>query len=237
MIGTILNVITIIVGGALGILFGKWLPERIQQTVLAGMGLFTAVLGIQMFFKTTNAMIVLGGVLIGAVLGEWWRIEDGLLWIGKWLEQHFTKNEQNNDETDSLFIRGFITASLLFCIGPIAILGSIQDGLTGDYSLLAIKSTLDGFASMFFASTLGIGVLFSALPILIYQGGLSLLAVQAQTFLSPSMMNEITATGGVLLLGVSFNSLLKIKSIRLGNFLPSLIISPLIVAILAFFGK
>jgi uncharacterized protein len=127
MIGTILNVFTIIAGGIIGIFFGKRLPERVQNTVLSGMGLFTSVLGIQMFLKTSNSMIVLGGLLIGALLGEWWRIEDGLHWLGAWLEKRLLKS-QDGQSKDSNFIRGFVTASLLFCVGPVAILGSIQDG-------------------------------------------------------------------------------------------------------------
>src|SRR4030066_334036 len=130
----------------------------------------------------------------------------------------------------SRFIRGFLTASLVFCVGPMTILGSIQDGLTGDYSLLAIKSVLDGFAALAFASTLGLGVLFSTLVILIYQGGISLLAAQAQALVSPAMMAEMTAVGGVLLLGISVSNLLELKPIRVGNFLPALIIAPITVA-------
>jgi len=117
-----------------------------------------------------------------------------------------------------------------------AILGSIQDGLTGDYSLLAIKSVLDGFASLAFASSLGVGVLFSALALLVYQGGLTLLAAQVQSISTPAMMNEMTATGGVLLLGLAVSSLLELKPIRVGNFLPALAIAPLIVAVLAALG-
>ena len=134
------------------------------------------------------------------------------------------------------FIRGFLASSLLFAIGPIAILGSIQDGLTGDYNLLAIKSVLDGFAALAFAASLGVGVLFSSLVILVYQGSLSLLAAQAQAVITPAMMAELTATGGVLLIGISFSNLLEIKPIRVANFLPALLVSPLIVALLAYFG-
>jgi uncharacterized membrane protein YqgA involved in biofilm formation len=133
-------------------------------------------------------------------------------------------------------VRGFLTASLLYIIGPMAILGSIQDGLTGDYSLLSIKAVLDGFASLAFASSLGIGVLFSSLVVLVFQGGLSLLAIQAQALITPMMINEMSATGGILLMGIAISSLLEIKPIRVGNFLPALIIAPLIVAILTLLG-
>jgi uncharacterized membrane protein YqgA involved in biofilm formation len=129
-------------------------------------------------------------------------------------------------------VRGFLTASLLFCIGPMAILGSINDGLSGDYSLLAVKSVLDGFASLAFASTLGIGVLFSSLPVFVYQGGISLMGGGLSAILTDAMIAEMTATGGVILAGLAISSLLEIKPIRVGNFLPALAVAPLIVWIL-----
>ena len=136
---------------------------------------------------------------------------------------------QGKPGAGSRFVRGFMVSSLLYCIGPIAILGSIQDGLTGDYKLLAVKSTLDGFASIAFASTLGVGVMFSSLIILVYQGGISLLAHQLNAIVTDPMMAEMTATGGVILIGVAFNNLLELKKIRVGNFLPALAAAPLIV--------
>ena len=145
MTGTFINIAAVLLGGALGLVFGARVPERLKATVVAGMGLFTVAIGIQMFLKTQNAIIVLGALLIGALLGEWWHIEDGLQELGQILERRFTKNTETSEETSSKFVRGFLTASLLFCVGPLAILGSIQDGLTGDYSLLAVKSVLDGF--------------------------------------------------------------------------------------------
>jgi uncharacterized membrane protein YqgA involved in biofilm formation len=237
MIGTLLNITTVLIGGTLGLLFGSRLPDQLRKTVIAGLGLFTLAYGIYNFLKTQNPLIVLGSLLIGALLGEWWKIEDGLQMIGMWLEKRFTRHPDNETENrpSNRFIRAFLTASLVFCVGPMSILGSIQDGLKGDYSLLAIKSVLDGFAAMAFATTLGAGVLFSALVILFYQGGISLLASQLNTILTPVMMSEMTAVGGVLLLGIAISSLLEIKPIRVGNFLPALAIAPLIVALLAFF--
>jgi hypothetical protein len=198
------------------------------------MGLFTTALGLQMFFKSENTLIVLGALIIGALLGEWIGIEDGLQAFGQMLEKRFSRDSETG--SSSKFVRGFMVSSLLFCIGPIAILGSIQDGLTGDYKLLAVKSTLDGFASIAFASTLGIGVLFASLPILIYQGGVSLLAGQLNAIITDPMMAEMTATGGILLMGVGVSNLLEIKKIRVGNFLPALAIAPLIVWVLSRFG-
>jgi hypothetical protein len=232
MTGTLINIATVIAGSILGLIFGSRIPAKLKDTVIAGMGLFTAAMGLQMFLKTENPLIVLGGILIGTLLGEWMRIEDGLHRLGEVLEQRFSREE---DDGSNKFVRGFLTASLLFCVGPMAILGSIQDGLTGDYNLLAVKSVLDGFASVAFASTLGIGVAFSSLIVLVYQGGISLLAGQLNAIVTTSMMNELTAAGGVLLIGVGISNLLEIKKIRVGNMLPALFIAPLIVWILSLF--
>lgn len=237
MTGTFLNVATVLVGGTLGLFFGARVPERLKATVIAGMGLFVTAIGIQMFLKTSNSIIVLGALLIGALLGEWWRIEDGLQSVGAMLERRFTRNGEHADDASSKFVRGFLTTSLLFCVGPLTILGSIQDGLTGDYRLLAVKSVLDGFAALAFASTLGVGVLFSSLVILLYQGGISLLAAQLNSLVTTPMMNEMTAAGGVILVGLAVSSLLEIKKIRVGNFLPALAIAPLIVWLISLFGK
>ena len=235
MIGTLINIATVLIGGVIGLFFGARLPERIRATIIAGLGLFTGAMGLQMFLKTENSIIVLVSLLLGGLLGEWWSIEDRLSSLGGFLERKFTRNDTSNQQ-GSRFIRGFLTASLVFCVGPMTILGSIQDGLTGDYQLLAIKSVLDGFASLAFASSLGIGVLFSTLIILTYQGGLSLLAAQAQAIINQPMMNEMTAVGGVILIGIAISSLLEIKPIRVGNFLPALVIAPLIVYLLAVLG-
>jgi len=238
MTGTLINVATILIGGTLGLLFGARVPERLKGTIISGMGLFTAAIGMQMFLQTKNSLVVLGALLIGALLGEWWKIEDRLQSVGQVLEARFAKGgaDASGEVTSNIFVRGFLTASLLFCVGPMAILGSIQDGLTGNYNLLAVKSVLDGFASLAFASTLGVGVMFSSLMILVYQGGISLLAAQLNAIVTQSMMNELTATGGVILMGLAISSLLEIKKIRAGNFLPALLIAPLIVWILSLLG-
>lgn len=230
MTGTFLNIATVLIGGALGLIFGARIPAQLKATVISGMGLFTMAMGLQMFLNTENPLAVLGSLLIGTLLGEWWKIEDGLQNFGKFLEQRFSR--EGNDDSNK-FVRGFLTASLLFCVGPMTILGSIQDGLTGDYNLLAVKSVLDGFASLAFASTLGIGVMFSTIIILLYQGGISLLAAQLNSIVSPSMMNELTATGGVILVGLAISSLLEIRKIRVGNMLPALAVAPFIVWVLS----
>lgn len=239
MTGTLLNIATVLLGGILGLLFGARVPERLRQTVVAGLGLFTLAMGVQMFLSSQNAIIVLGSLLLGGLLGEWWRIEDGLRGLGAWLEQRFMRASENGSQapaSGSRFVRGFLTASLVFCVGPMTILGSINDGLRGDYQLLAIKAVLDGFAALAFASSLGVGVLFSTLIILVYQGGLTLLAAQVQAVVNEAMMSEMTAVGGVLLLGIAISSLLEIKPIRTANFLPALVIAPLIVVLIRGMG-
>lgn len=234
MTGTLINVIAIIAGSLVGILFGARLSEHLKSTVVNGMGLFTAAIGLKMFLQTQESLIVLGALIVGAVLGEWWRIEDGIANLGAWLEKRFTGASAGG--TSSRFVRGFLAASLLYCTGPIAIMGSIQDGLAGDFQLLAVKSVLDGFISIAFASTLGIGVMFSILPVFAYQASISLLAGTLSSLISEAMMTEMTATGGVILFGLGLSSLLEIKKIRVGNFLPALIIAPLIVWATAQFG-
>jgi len=232
--GTIINIATVLVGGLIGMLFGSRLPERMRNTVLSVLGLFTMVMGVQMFLTTQNSLVVLAALLVGTMLGEWWQIEDGMERLGNRLKNRFAKTFQGQDM--SRFVEGFLTASILFCIGPMTILGSIQDGLTGDYSLLAVKATLDGFAALAFASTMGIGVLFSTIVILSFQGGLSLLAVQAQTIATPMMMNEMSAAGGIILVGIALSNILNIKEIRSGNLLPALFLAPLFAVIFELLG-
>ena len=230
MTGTFINVIAILVGSGIGLSFGSRLSDHLKSTVLSGMGIFTAAVGMQMFLKTENALVVLGALIFGAVLGEWLKIEDWLQNLGTWLKRRLPGSSEEG--ASSLFVRGFLAASVLYCTGPMAVLGSISDGLRGDYLTLSIKSVLDGFLSIAFASTLGLGVAFSALPVFAYQGVISLLAAQLNAIISTAMMNEMTATGGILLIGIGIGSLLELKEIRVGNFLPALAIAPAIVYIL-----
>ncbi len=229
MTGTIINVLAILLGGSLGLLFGSRLPDRLRATVLAGLGLFTLGFGVLLFLDSRNPLIVVASLLFGALIGETLGVEEGLNRLGAWLE---TKVGGEGQADRGRFVRGFVTASVLFCVGPMAILGSIQDGLAGDYELLAVKSVLDGFSSLAFASTLGVGVLFSSGAILAYQGSISLLAAQAQSFLTEPMIAEMTATGGIIILGLAVSSLLELKPIRTGNLLPALLLAPLIVKLL-----
>ncbi len=229
MTGTIINIIAVLLGGGLGTLLGDRLPQRMRETVMHGIGLVTLVVGIHLTLQTQNILIVMGSVLVGALLGEWWQISAGLEHASEWLRQRVA--QRLSDRSLAHFTEGFVTASLVFCVGPMTIVGAIQDGLTGDFSLLAIKSVLDGFAALAFASTLGIGVVFSILTLLVYQGGITMLAGFAEMVLTAPMIAEMSATGGVLILAIGL-LLLDLKRIRVANLLPALLIAPLIVAAL-----
>ena len=228
MTGTIINVAAILVGGGAGMLFGAKLPARMRETFIWALGLFVIGLGVQMLLKSQNSLISIGSVLVGGALGEWWRIDKGMERVGGWLEARAARS--TSAEGTARFIKGFVSASLLFCVGPMAIMGAIDDGLRGNYQILAIKALLDGSVALAFAATLGEGVLFSALPVLLYQGAISLLAAQAQSVLTTPMTTELTAAGGLLMMGIGVGTLLELRPIRVANYLPALVIAPLIVA-------
>jgi len=243
MTGTILNVATVLVGSVLGTVLGNRLPEKVRETVVHGLGLTTLVIGLSLALKTQNILIALASILLGGISGELLDIEAALERLGRWLEARSSRlklpgSAATADSTSRTanFVRGFLTASLLFCVGPMTIMGSIQDGLTGDFTLLAIKSTMDGFAALAFASSLGWGVMFSALTVLVYQGGITLGAGWLKAALTDPMINEMTAVGGILMLGIGLG-LLEVKRIRVGNLLPALFIAPLIVALAAWLGR
>jgi uncharacterized membrane protein YqgA involved in biofilm formation len=190
-----------------------------------GVGLTSLVIGLQMSLATKNTLVVLGSLLAGGIVGELIRLHEGLNKLGDALQVEFSTGK------DGTFSKGFVTASLLFCVGPMTILGSFQDGLNGDYTLLATKSILDGFASLAFAASMGWGVVFAALTILIYQGGLTLGAGLVKPLLTEPMVVEMTATGGTLILAIGLN-LLDLTTVRVANFLPALLIAPVVVRLL-----
>lgn len=230
--GTLINAFTVIVGGTLGVSLGNRLPEKMRQTVLSGLGLMTLVLGMTMAIQTRNTLIPLFSVLIGGIIGEALHIEEGLERLGRWFEARFGRRAGAGTARGASIAQGFITASLVFCVGPLTILGSIQDGLMGNYTLLAIKSALDGFAGMALAASLGAGVILSALTVLGFQGGLSLLALLFGAALGgvtreTAWVIEMTATGGVVILSIGF-LLLDIKRIRAANLLPAIFVAPLL---------
>lgn len=223
MLGTFLNVAAVIIGGLIGLIIKSRLPTKLTDTAFQGIGLFTIILGVIMAIQTTNYLIMVFSLVIGAILGEYIDIEKRVDNFGLFLKKKIhTKNDR--------FSEGFITAFLLYCMGSMTILGAIEEGLGGVPNLLVTKSLMDGFGSIVLASTMGIGVLFSTIPLLLYQGGLTLLASQMQPFFSTAIITELTAVGGILLIGLGI-SILDIKKIRILNMLPSLII----VVILTYF--
>jgi uncharacterized membrane protein YqgA involved in biofilm formation len=223
LLGTAFNVAAIILGTMVGLVLKKRLPERMNSIAIQGLGLVTALIGVKMMITTENILVVLVSAVIGGILGELLRIEARLDAFGARMEAKFSKE-------GGTFAKAFVTSSLLYCVGPMAILGALQDGLRGDFTILLTKSGLDGIASVAFASTLGIGVLFSALPVAAYQGGITIGASALEHYLSSSMINEMTATGGLLIVGIALN-ILQVTKIRVGNLLPAILLAAILSAV------
>lgn len=217
MKGTLVNTATVIVGSSLGLLIGARFSEKINTVVMHALGLSTLLIGFKMAFKTDNILLVIGSLAIGGIIGEFIKLEQGLESLGEFIKRK-VKSKSGN------FVLGFVTSSLVFCIGPMTIVGSIQDGVSGDASVLYAKSLLDGFASVVFASSLGIGVIFSSLTVLIFQGSLTLLGGELSFLLKPEVLNELVATGGLIIVGIGIY-LLGIKKIKVGSFLPALVVA------------
>ncbi len=227
MTGTIINASVIVLAGLVGLFFRRGIPENISRTMQDGLGLLILAIGIQFAFKAESLAVVGVSLAIGAVLGEWQQWEGRLETLGRKLEKVFGGG-------DSQFVKGFVSSTLLFCVGAMAIVGSLQDGLTHNYEILLVKSMLDGIFAMIFAASMGVGVLFSALPVLIYQGAISLGAGYIKPLLTDPMLNNITALGGVLIAGIGFNAL-GITRIKVANLLPGLFLVPLLMALIQYF--
>lgn len=246
--GTLLNIITVFIGSGIGMAIGNRLTDRMQQSIMMGLGLVTFVVGLDNAGLTGNIIIPLLSLSIGIIIGELLKIEAALERFGGWLQARFSRTSEDTDDTPDpqalnpreRFITGFVTASLVFCVGPLTFVGAIQDGmgLASGFQFLAIKSVLDFFAGMAFASTFGIGVMFTVVTILVVQGGLAIFGsvlVQwmgdptlTETLNNNPLINEMTAVGGFILIGLAL-ILMDIKRPRVANFLPALIIAPLIV--------
>lgn len=216
MVGTLVNTATVIVGAGLGLVVGERLPERIKSIVLTALGLITLWIGVTMVVKGHKPLVIVIAVVVGAIIGELLRLEERIDWLGEWLRRRVRSKAPQ-------FVLGFVTASLLFCVGPMTIVGSLEDGLKGDSTLLVTKAIMDGFAAMALASSLGAGVLFSFLTVLIVQGGLTLLGSQMQFAMEPGVLQPLTAVGGILILGLALR-LLALKQVPVANFLPALVI-------------
>lgn len=219
MLGSIVNALAIVAGSLLGLLLKHGIKESYRQTIIDATAMAVLVIGMLGAIRTDIILLMVISLAVGSFIGEALRIEDRLNQLGQWLECRIS-------QTGSGFTKGFVTASLVFCVGSMAIVGSIESGLSGNYSTLLAKSVLDGIFAIFFASTMGVGVLFSAIPILVYEGLLTIGATGLKSLLSGPMINEISAVGGVLIMAIGINQL-QLKKIRVGNMLPAIFI-PLI---------
>ncbi len=216
MIGTLVNTATVIVGAGAGMLIGERLPERFRKIAITALGLITLWIGINMVVQGQKPLLIVIAVVLGAVIGELLRFEKRIESIGEWLRKRARSEAPQ-------FVLGFITASLLFCVGPMTVVGSLEDGLKGDSTLLITKSIMDGFAAIALASGMGLGVMFSAVTVLVVQGGLTLLGSRMQFALDPGVLYPMTAVGGIIILGLGLR-LLEIKPIPVANFLPALVL-------------
>lgn len=232
LFGTLINGLAIIIGSLIGTQL-KNIPERVKVTVMQAISLAVIVIGIGMGLKSENILIVIGSLAVGALLGERWDLEGKLNFIGQWLEKKTGAKEEGS------FAKGFVTATLIYVVGAMAILGALDSGLRNDHSVLYTKSMLDGFSAILFTSTLGIGVLFSAFPVMIYQGTIAILATQIVKFIPQEIIDtfivEMTATGGVMILAIGLN-ILGITKIRVANLLPAILIVGVTVYALSFFS-
>lgn len=221
MVGTLVNTAAVIMGGTIGLLLKKNMPERVTIIYFQAVGLFTLAIGITMVVKMDHILIVVGSLAIGSLLGEWMNIEAGAERLSEYLKKRFRIGNKK-------FSEGLVTAFLLFCIGSMTILGTIQEGTGGSSDLLFTKSLMDFFSAMLLASAFGFGVIVSAIPLLIFQGALTLLAMYAGSFFTAEIIQGLTSVGGILLIGLGIN-ILEIKKLRIMNMLPALVIVALLI--------
>jgi len=214
--GTIINIAAVIIGGLIGLLINRKLPRKIVVIIFQVMGLFTLVLGISMSLKTEHYIVVIGSLVIGAIIGEWIDLEK---YMNRWSEKLKARLKVGNDK----FTDGLITAFLLYCMGAMTILGAIEEGVEGSYDILLMKSLMDGVSSIALASALGVGVIFSVIPMLVYQGGLTLFSAYIGEHFTEVIISDLSATGGILLIGLGIN-ILEIKQLKILNMVPALVI-------------
>jgi len=228
MTGTVINALSIIIAGTIGLFLGKGIPEKISRSMQDGLGLLIIAIGIDYAMKADNVAVVGFSLALGAVLGEWWEWEAKLESLGDRLQNLIGAG-------DSRFVKGFVSATLVFCVGAMAVIGALEDGLNHNYEILAVKSMLDGIFSMIFAASMGIGVIFSAIPVFLYQGAISLGAEFLKPLLTDPLLNNITSLGGVLIAGIGFN-MLGLTRVRVANLLAGLLVVPLLMAAFNYIG-
>ncbi|MGE8204784.1 DUF554 domain-containing protein [Heyndrickxia sp. NPDC080065] len=231
LLGTIVNGVCIIIGSLLGKLLNR-IPEKMKGTVMYSIGLAVIVLGLQMGLKSENFLIVILSLVFGAVIGELIALEDKLNLLGNWLEKRFGSNGQGN------ISEGFVTATLIFVIGAMAVIGALDSGIRGDHNVLFTKAIIDGFTAIILTTTLGIGVVFSAVPVIIYQGIIAIFATQIDRIVPTELMDsfivEMTSTGGIMIVAIGLN-IAGITRIRVANLLPGILVVAIIVTIIYFY--
>ena len=226
-LGTIINTLTVLVGGGMGLVFGNKIPERVRVIIVQVIGMTTLAIGFRDVMNTENMVFPLVGMLLGAILGELLMVEDRLEGLGDMLRRKFARKSE-----ESTFVQGFVTATLLFCVGPLTILGAIEDASGKTPQLYIIKGTLDGFMMIIFSALYGVGAIFSALSVFVVQGSLTLFGTSLDAVLDDRMRLELFAAGGLAVIAIGIN-LLEIKKIRLGSLLPGLVVTPILVYIFA----
>lgn len=223
MLGTIVNTMAIIAGSLVGLIFSRFIPKKNTDTLIHAVAFAVILIGLKMAWKTDEFIIVICSLAFGTIIGELIRIEDRVTNLGNWLEERFTK-------TGSSISKGFVTTSLLYCVGSMAIIGALESGLTGNHDTLFAKSVLDGLGSIIFTASMGIGVLFSAASVFLYQGLITISASFMKQFLTPEVITQMSAVGGLLIVAMGFNMLEMIK-MKVGNCLPAIFL-PLVYFIL-----
>jgi uncharacterized protein len=219
--GTVVNGIAIIAGALLGVLLGRLIPERLSEITMQGIGLAVLLIGLQMALQSEQVLILIFSLILGGISGELLNLEEKLLAVGRRLEK-LVGGKQSH------LARAFVYATLIYAVGAMAITGALESGLLGRHQILYAKSALDGISAVVFASTMGIGVAFSALPVMLYQGGIALLARWISLFLTEAVIVELSAVGGLLIVAISLN-LLQLKTLKVGNLLPALLFNALLV--------
>lgn len=230
MIATIINCLTVIAGSLFGLIFHRRISEAYKKIVFSATGLIALVLGLKMSFEGTKIIYLAFSLILGGILGEWWNIEGGIIRFGNFLRSKFAKKESGTD-----FAYGFLDASVIFCVGAMTLIGAFKAGAEGDYTLLLTKSIMDGFMAMILTSAMGLGVIFSALTIFVYEGGLTLVSIWLKPLVNDLVLSELTGVGGVLVIMVGIN-LLGLTKLKTANFLPALILILVFVAINPYLG-
>ncbi|NPV90014.1 MAG: DUF554 domain-containing protein [Firmicutes bacterium] len=226
MWGTLVNTVAIIVGSVLGWMVGKKLPKSMSDTIMQGLGLCVVLIGLQMAFSTQNVLVVIFSLVIGGILGEAGDIEGRFSRLSEWVERRFASGQEQGSVA-----KAFFTASLVYCVGAMAILGPIESALNSNHTVLYAKSMLDGVSSVVFASVMGPGVALSGISVLVYQGFIALLSSWIQPLLNDAILAELKSAGGLLITGIGFN-IMGITRIKIGNLLPAVLVAPVLVALL-----